>query len=91
MAKSLALTASGQILGGSGTVYQVNVTKVGTGASSWILYDNTTNSGRVLAQGDGLSEQSFSLQGPLEGTICNVGCYLALAGTTNPTITVTYE
>lgn len=92
MAKSLPLTASGVVKGGSGLVYGVNVTKVGTGASAWTLYDNpSAASGTVLAQGDGLTAQSFSLQSPTSGTLANTGLYLALAGTTAPTVVVVYE
>lgn len=92
MANSLTLLASGVVKGGAALLYQVNVTKAGTGASSWTVYDNpSAASGRILAQGDGLTTQSFSFQGPIMGTAAATGLYLSLAGTTVPTITVTFD
>lgn len=92
MANTLVLTASGVVKAGSGSLYAVNVTKAGTGASAVTVYDNaSTNSGNKLFDGDGLSQQSFQMQGPTRGVNASQGIYVALAGTTAPTVVVVYE
>lgn len=94
MAKSFVATTSGAIKGtaGPGRLYAVNVTKVGTGASSITIYDNTAGSGTVVFQGDGLSQGSFTLAGEGgDGVTLGTGLFIALAGTTNPTVVVSYD
>ncbi len=92
MANTVTLVASGVVKAGAAELYQVNVTKVGTGSSAWTLYDNASaGSGRVLGQGDGLTDQGFSFQGPKNGTTANNGLFLVVAGTTNPTVTVSFD
>ena len=94
MAKSFVATTSGAIKGSTGTgkLYQVNVTKVGTGASSITIYDNTAGSGTILFQGDGLSQACFNMTGENgSGVQLSTGLFIALAGTTNPTVVVSYD
>lgn len=93
MTKSTVISATGVITDVSGSLHNVNVTIVGTGASSITIYDNaTTNSGNIIFQGDGLAEQNFNMgNGAGEGSIFSQGMYIVLAGTIKPTVVVTYE
>lgn len=85
--------ASGVIKAGSGQIYHIHVTKVGTGASSVTIYDNpSAASGTILWQGDGLGSQDFDCtNGSGTGTPATNGLYIALAGTTAPTVVVSYD
>lgn len=94
MAKSAVVTASGAVKATSGgRIYVVNVTKPGTGSASWTIYDNpSAASGTILAQGDGLASMAFPLHdGNGGGAVATSGIYVALAGTTNPTVVISYE
>lgn len=93
MIKSAVVTSSGVVENVSCTVHVVNVTKVGTGSSSINIYDNSSAaSGNLIFSGDGLSEQSFSLGNFAGGgVIASQGVYVELAGTTTPTVVITYE
>lgn len=92
MAKTIVLTASGVVKGGSGTLWGVNVTKVATGTGVVRVWDNaTTNTGGKLFEGDGLTQQSFNLQSAGDGTKASQGMYCELSGTTNATVTIVYD
>lgn len=88
MARPKVHTANSSASVSSGYLYRVNVTKVGTGASSITIYDNpSAASGAILFQGDGLAQTCFDLtDGNGNGTPFSTGVYVALAGTTVPTV-----
>ena len=90
MARHKVMTATGAVTTKPGSLYKVNVTKVGTGASSITIYDNASAaSGDILFQGDGLAQASFDLtDGAGNGSMFSKGVYIALAGTTLPTVSV---
>jgi len=90
MAKSTVLTASGSVSPKPSFLFQVNVTKVATGAGSVIIYDNpSAASGPILFQGDGLTQQGFQMSNGKGGGInATNGIYCALAGTTNATVVI---
>lgn len=79
---------------GNGILWCVNVTKPATGTSPGVtLYDNTTNSGTRLFDGDGLTESSFQTgDGNGGGLPFSNGLYCAVAGgTTKATVVVIYD
>lgn len=90
MARTKVSTASGVISAKHGQLFKVNVSKVGTGASSIIIYDNASAaSGDIVFQGDGLAQVSFDLtNGSGDGVFFTNGLYITLAGTTVPTVSV---
>jgi len=90
MARHKVATANVSASTTSGYLFKVNVTKVGTGASSITIYDNpSAASGSILFQGDGLAQGSFDLtDGAGNGAAFSTGLYIALAGTTVPTVGV---
>lgn len=78
----------------NGILWAVNVTKAATGTSPGVtLYDNTTNSGTRLFDGDGTIESSFQLNDGNGGGIpFSNGLYCAVAGgTTKATVVVVYD
>lgn len=93
MIQAKTLTASGVVSNVSGSVHSVNITKVGTGTSSVTVYDNASAaSGDIIFQGDGLTEMSYPLGNFAGGgVIASQGIYVALAGTTNPTVVISFE
>lgn len=92
MAKVAVLTASGLVKTGNGILWGINVTKVATGAGTVVAYDNTTNSGGVIFQGDGLAQGSFVQNDNNGGGIpVSNGIYVVLGGTTNATVNVIYD
>lgn len=92
MAKTSIVTASGLIRTGNGILWGINISKVATGAGTVTVYDNTTNSGTILFQGDGLVQESFALNDGNGGGIpVSNGIYVALGGTTNATVGVIYD
>lgn len=93
MARTQVITASASASASHGQLYKVNVTKVGTGASSFTIYDNpSAASGRVIFQGDGLSQGCFDLSdGNGNGTVFSTGLYVSVAGTTAPTVSVVFN
>lgn len=93
MAKTTSLVASGAVKVGTGELHSIAITKVGTGVASWTIYDNpSAASGTIIAQGDGQAQVSVPMgDGHGTGSIFTTGLYIALAGTTNPTIVVTYD
>lgn len=79
---------------GNGVLWGVNITKPATGTSPAVtLYDNTTNSGTRLYDGDGLAEGSFTQNDNNGGGIpFSNGLYCAVAGgTTKATVVVIYD
>jgi hypothetical protein len=97
MAKSSVFTASGLCKTGTGNIYHVNITKAGSGDSSVIVYDNTTNSGTVIWQGGGSASgnflaNSFDLTSDgTQGSIFVSGVYVAISGTTTPIVNVVFD
>ena len=90
MAKTSVVTASGVVKNtGGGVIYAIHVTKPGTGASSITIYDNTAASGTILWQGDGLNSMGYVFGEP--GVASTQGIYVAVAGTTAPTVVVSYD
>jgi len=85
--------ASGVVSNHGGQLYHVHITKAGTGASSVTIYDNpSAASGTILWQGDGLTSQDFDCtNGSGVGMVASTGIYLALAGTTAPTVGISYD
>lgn len=76
----------------NGILWAVNVTKAGVTSPGVTLYDNTTNSGTKLFDGDGSIESSFQLNDGNGGGIpFSNGLYCNVAGTTKPTIVVVYD
>lgn len=90
MARHKVTTTTAALSTSHGQLYKVNVTKVGTGASSITIYDNpSAASGNILFQGDGLAQASFDLtDGNGNGAVFSTGLYCVLAGTTAPTVSV---
>ena len=84
---------SGPIKAASGQIYHIHITKVGTGASNVTLYDNpAAAAGNIIWTGDGLNYQDFDMtNGSCTGSPGATGIYLALGGTTNPTVNVSYD
>lgn len=84
---------SGVVKAASGQIYHIHITKTGTGASSVTVYDNpTAAAGNILWQGDGLNSQDFDCtNGSGTGTTAATGIYVAVAGTTSPTVIVSYD
>jgi len=92
MAKPIVMTASGIVKAGSGSLWSINITKTATGASIVRIWDNpSAASGTKLFEGDGLTEQCFSMQSVGDGSKATQGLYCELAGTTNATVVVVYD
>lgn len=90
MARHKTITATGAASTSHGQLFKVNVTKVGTGASSITIYDNASAaSGNIIFQGDGLAQACFDLtDGNGNGAQFSNGLWVVLAGTTAPTVSV---
>lgn len=84
---------SGVVKAGSGQIYHIHITKVGTGASSVTIYDNpAAAAGNIIWTGDGLTETDFDMtNGSGQGSPASTGIYVALAGTANPTVSISYD
>lgn len=86
------VTGSALVKTGEGILWGVNVTQVGTGASSINIYDNTSAAGTKQFEGDGLVQGAFPLNdGNGGGLPIQQGIYCAVAGTTKPTVVVIYD
>lgn len=93
MIKSAVVTVSGVVENVSCVLHAVHVTTPGSGSSTFTVYDNATSAaGKVAIQGDGVTEMSYGMGDYAGGgTGMTQGIYVALAGTTKPTVVVTYE
>lgn len=92
MAKVAIVTTSGLVKTANGILWGVNITKVGTGASTVDVYDNTSAAGTKVFSGDGLAQGSFQQNDGNGGGIpVSNGIFVNLAGTTNATVNVIYD
>jgi len=81
------VTASGQLVTGSGVIYGIGVVGAG-GLATVTLYDNTAASGTVLWELETLAEESPQLGGL--GIAYSKGIYVSIAGAGSPSVTVNY-
>ena len=89
MVKSTVMTASGVVESTGVNLHSINVTQAGT-TSVVTVYDNTTNSGRIVFQCDGDTIQSYPLGDYAgSGVYCNTGVYVEISGTAG-TVVVNY-
>lgn len=89
MAKSTFITASGIVRPtGGGYIHSVNICKAGSADAVVTVYDNNTASGTKLIEISGAVTGTFILSPNNEFVTYANGLYVAISGTTAPTVQV---